>query len=284
MALAATFRGRDHRAVTIIESSPARPAWRAAHPAAFVLGWFVLFEVVHIAIAWNGGQLFRAVVPWLPDAWFGPAVWATYTLLAAGLVTALGWWRRIGFTRTGSWALGLRLIAYPAATGAVFLLFGINLAPSQVVPLVLVGAPLIALNEELFFRGVVLEGLRPQGWRWAIIGSAALFGASHAVNIVAGANVPFTIMQIAATTAGGVAFAAIRIRTGSLWPVIVLHVILDVMALSTLTGDAVEMPILIPVLMAWLALNLTLWRYGWRLLRGRSDAGLDASYAGVPAS
>jgi acetyl-CoA acetyltransferase len=102
---------------------------------------------------------------------------------------------------------------------------------------------LIALNEELFFRGFVLEGLRPQGWRWAIIGSAALFGASHTVNLVAGANLPFTFMQIAATTAGGVAFAAIRIRTGSLWPVIVLHVILDVMALTTLTGDAVDMPI-----------------------------------------
>jgi uncharacterized protein len=270
--------------VTTIESSPARSRWRTTHSAAFVLGWFLLFEVVHIAIAWNGGRLFRAAVPWVPDAWFGPAVWATYTLLAAGLVTGLGWWQRIGFTRTGSWALGLRLIAYPAATGTVFLLFGFNLERSQVVPLVLVGAPLIALNEELFFRGVVLEGLRPQGWRWAIIGSAAMFGASHAVNIVAGANLPFTLMQIAATTAGGVAFAAIRIRTGSLWPLIALHVVLDVMALTTLTGDAVEMPILIPVLVAWLALNLSLWRYGWRLLRGRTDGELDASYAGMAAS
>jgi membrane protease YdiL (CAAX protease family) len=267
--------------VTTIASDPARPGGRTAHPAAFVLGWFVLFEVVHVAIAWNGGHLLRSVLPWLPEPWFGPAVWATYTVLAAGLVTGLGWWRRVGFTRTGSWATGLRLIAYPAATGTVFLLFGINLAPSQVVPLVLVGAPLIALNEELFFRGVVLEGLRPQGWRWAIIGSAALFGASHAVNIVAGANMPFTIMQIAATTAGGVAFAAIRIRTGSLWPVIGLHVILDVLALTTLTGDAVDMPILIPVLMASLALNLTLWPYGWRLLRGRTESELDALYEGV---
>jgi uncharacterized protein len=269
--------------VTTLESTPARSARLIGHPVVFALGWFVLFEVVHVAMAWNGGQLFRAVVPWVPDAWFGPAVWATYTLLAAGLVTGLGWWHRIGFMRTGSRSLGLRLIAYPAATGAVFLLFGINLAPSQVVPLVLVGAPLIALNEELFFRGVVLEGLRPQGWRWAIIGSAAMFGASHAVNILAGANLPFTLMQIAATTAGGVAFAAIRIRTGSLWPLIVLHVILDVMALTTLTGDAVDMPILIPVLMAWLALNLSLWRYGWRLLRGRTAEQLDAAYAGIGA-
>ena len=106
---------------------------------------------------------------------------------------------------------------------------------------------------------MMLEGLRPLGWRRAIIGSAALFGSAHAVNIVAGANLPFTIMQIAATTAGGVTLAAIRIRSGSLWPVIGLHIGLDVMALVSLTAGGVDSPILLPVLFAWLGLNLTLW-------------------------
>jgi membrane protease YdiL (CAAX protease family) len=266
---------------TIASTTHPGTTWRTRHPAAFVLGWFLLFEAVHVAIAWDGARLFRTAVPWVSDVWLGPAIWATYTVLAGGLVLALGWWRRIGMTRAGRPA-DLRLIAYPILTGSVFLLFGFNLESSSVIPLVLVGAPLIALNEELFFRGFVLEGLRPMGWRTAIIGSAALFGASHVVNIVAGANLPFTIMQVAATTAGGVAFAAIRIRSGSLWPLLILHVILDVMALTTLTGDAVEQPILIPVLLAWLALNLTLWRYGWRLLQGRTDADLDAMYAGLP--
>jgi membrane protease YdiL (CAAX protease family) len=267
--------------VVTVASSPPAATWHERHPAAFVLTWFALFEAVHLAIAWDGAGLFRAVVP-VPDAWLGPAIWATYSLLAAALVTGLGWWRRIGMTRRPRVA-DLRLLAYPVLAGTPFLLFGWNLAPTDVVPMVLVGAPLIALNEELFFRGVVLEGLRPQGWRNAIIGSAALFGASHVVNIVAGASLPFTVMQVAATTAGGVAFAAIRIRTGSLWPLLILHVVLDVMALTTLTGDAVSQPILIPVLMVWLALNLTLWRYGWRLLQGLADAELDALYEHGPA-
>ena len=149
------------------------------------------------------------------------------------------------------------------------------------VPILLVGTPLIAFNEEAFFRGLMLESLRPLGWRRAIIGSAVLFGAGHAVNLVAGANLPFTVMQIAATTAGGITLAAIRIRSGSLWPVIALHIGLDAMALVSLTAGGVDSPFLIPILMAWLALNLTLWTYGWRLLRGRSDADLDALYDGV---
>jgi hypothetical protein len=87
------------------------------------------------------------------------------------------------------------------------------------------------------------------------------------VNIVAGAYPPFIAMQVAATTAGGVALAAIRIRTGSLWPALVIHLVIDLIAVSTLTGAATTSPILLPVLFLWLAANLAMWRYGWQLLR-----------------
>ncbi len=247
------------------------------------MGCFVVFEAIHIAIAWNDARLVRTVLPGLPDGWLGPVIWGFYAALALVLVAALGWWDRIGLTRLGRRA-AVGAFAYPVLTGSVFLLLGINIERSQIVPIVLVGAPLIALNEEIFFRGIVLEGLRPQGWRNAIIGTAFLFGFAHSVNLVAGANLPFTVMQIAATTAGGVTLAALRIRSGSLWPVIALHVALDVMALTTLTAGGVDHPVLIPILMAWLALNLTLWAYGWRLLRGRSDAQLDALYEGAPSA
>ena len=262
---------------------PVRAAWIRRHPAGFAVGLFFAFEALHLAIAWDGARLFRAAAPFVPEAWIGPAVWATYSLVVVAMIGALGWWREVGLTRAGT-ARSSVLLAYPLATGSVFLLLGINIDPAQVVPIVVFGTPLIAFNEEGFFRGLILETLRPLGWRRAIIGSAAMFGAAHAVNIVAGANLPFTVMQIAATTAGGVALAAIRIRSGSLWPVIGLHIGLDVMALTTLTAGGVDSPLLIPVLMAWLALNLSLWTYGWRLLRGRSDAELDALYAGEDAS
>jgi membrane protease YdiL (CAAX protease family) len=264
-----------------VHSPPIRVSWHRRHPALFVLGCFAAFEAIHVAIAWNDAYLVRSVVPGLPDAWLGPVIWGFYTVLALGLVAALGWWDRIGLTRLGRRA-AVAAFAYPVLTGAVFLLLGVNIERSQIVPIVLVGAPLIAINEEIFFRGIVLEGLRPQGWRNAIIGSAFLFGFAHSVNLIAGAHVAFTVMQIAATTAGGVTLAALRIRSGSLWPLIALHVVLDVMALTTLTAAGVDHPMLIPILMAWLVLNLTLWAYGWRLIRGLSDDQLDALYDGAP--
>jgi membrane protease YdiL (CAAX protease family) len=162
-----------------------------------------------------------------------------------------------------------------------FLGVGVNLDPAHALPLLVVGTPLIALNEELFFRGLLLGVLRPLGWRRAITWSAVLFGVAHVLNLLSGAYPPFVAMQVAGTTAGGVTFAALRIRSGSLWPLVALHVALDAIALSTLTGPGVDSPWLLPVLFAWLAANLALVPYGWRLLRGRSEAELDRLYDGV---
>jgi hypothetical protein len=121
----------------------------------------------------------------------------------------------------------------------------------------------------------VRDILGPLGLRRAVAWTALLFGCSHLVNLVAGAYPPFTAMQVAATTAGGVAFAAIRVRSGSLWPLLLLHVAIDVVAIAMLTGPATSSPILLPVLFGWLAANLALWRYGWWVLRTQA-AGDEA--------
>jgi membrane protease YdiL (CAAX protease family) len=204
--------------------------------------------------------------------WLGPATWAVYAAFTLVVVAATGRWREVGLLDTPrpGW---LRLIAVPFAAGLPFLLFGWNLEADAVVPLLVVGVPLVALNEELMFRGILLDLLGPLGVRRAVIWTAVLFGCSHLVNIVAGAYPPFTAMQVAATTAGGVAFAAIRIRSGSLWPLLVLHAAIDVVAIATLTGPATSSPILLPVLFGWLAANLALWRYGWWVLRTTTDDG-----------
>ena len=244
------------------------------HPLVLPLALFASFEAFHVAFAWNGGGLLTTVIPGI-GVWLGPALWGIYSVIALAFTAALRAWSRVGLTRAPArgW---LRLSWAPVAAGLPFLAFGFNLESSAIVPLLVVGTPLIALNEELMFRGVLLDLLRPLGWRRAITWSAVLFGSGHLLNLIAGANIPFTAMQVAATTAGGVALAAIRIRTGSLWSVIAIHIVLDVVAISTLTGPAVDSPILLPVLFAWFGANLLLWRYGWGLLEGRSDEELDA--------
>lgn len=225
---------------------------------------YAAFLALHVALAWDGGRIVTALIPGV-GPWLGPGNWAIYTLFALVAALAVGW-RTTGITRRPSagWA---RVCAPPVIAGFPFLLLGVNLDSAEVVPLLAVGVPLVALNEELFFRGVLLHLLRPLGVRRAVLWSALAFGASHVVNLVAGAFPPFVLMQVAATTAGGVALAAIRIRTGSLWPVMGIHLVIDLVAVSTLTGSATSSPILLPVLFGWLAANLLLWRYGWQLLR-----------------
>ena len=247
---------------------------------ASAVGLYALFLGLHVVLAWDGGAVVRTVAPAI-GPWLGPACWAAYTAFALAAVVLVGI-RRTGLTRwpaSGTW----RLTLVPFAAGLPFLLFGMNIAPADVVPLLVVGVPLVALNEELLYRGVLLPLLRPLGWRTAVLWSSLAFGASHLVNLVSGAYLPFVAMQVAATTCGGIALAAIRIRSGSLWPVVLCHLAIDVIAVASLTGPATASPILVPVLFAWLFANLALWRYGWRLLAGRGDAQLDRLAAGDPA-
>jgi uncharacterized protein len=243
--------------------------------AVLALGLYAGFTALHVMLAWDGGRLVVTVLPGV-DAWLGPVDWAIYSAFAVGAAAAVKAGTAIGRRPTPGWArLSLPLIA----AGSPLLLFGYNLDSALVVPLLVVGVPLVALNEELFFRGVLLNMLEPFGWRRAVVWSSVAFGASHAVNLVAGAYPPFTAMQMAATSAGGVALAALRLRTGSLWPALVVHLVIDLIAISTLTGAATTSPILLPVLFIWLVANLALWRYGWRLIEGTSPKTQDVNPA-----
>ena len=196
--------------------------WHRRPPAAFAIGLYPAF----LACTWPSlgtvrGSSWR--VPSVRESWLGPAIWGFYSALVLLAIAVLCWWGRVGLTRrgrSGRW----RLLLYQLATGTVFLLVGINMSSG---PRSRRSSSSVAVADRLQ-RGRLLprdrpRGASPLGWRRAIIGSAVLFGATHAVNLVVGANLPFTVMQVAATTAGGVAFATIRIRGGSLWPPIALH-------------------------------------------------------------
>jgi len=80
-----------------------------------------------------------------------------------------------------------------------------------------VAAPLV---EELFFRGYFLDKIRSlYSDRFAIISTGLLFGFMHYDPI-------FTFWdfyQTGAATIGGILYAWLRIKTGSLWPSIMCH-------------------------------------------------------------
>lgn len=141
--------------------------------------------------------------------------------LVAGL-TGLGWWRAVGFNRPEQWR-NMALLALPAA---IFVLLpfvrGARSLDAGTAAFYVLGYALTGFYEEGFFRGIAMRVLRPLGVTRAVFIGAALFGAAHLVNMLF--RNPFIVLaQAVGAFTDGVGLAALRLRTRTLWGVIVLH-------------------------------------------------------------
>ncbi len=155
--------------------------------------------------------------------------------------------------------------------------------------------------EEAIFRAFVvpigmryLSGENRVWWTAAIsIGSFALF---HFANMLAGAALDITILQVVGCLPFGLFAVAITLRSGSVLPVAVMHTLMDVIAMSTTpnTGDGVmrggvelstvvsvgvEYLVLIPF-GVWLIRKykpeiLALWNRKWGLAPEGTEGGLS---------
>lgn len=85
----------------------------------------------------------------------------------------------------------------------------------------------VAVNEEVWFRGIILAVLRGGGVRAAIIGSSIVFAVMHLANLAGGQALPEAILQLTFAALFGVAAAELAVVTGSLWPAIVWHAAWD---------------------------------------------------------
>jgi ABC-2 type transport system permease protein/sodium transport system permease protein len=75
--------------------------------------------------------------------------------------------------------------------------------------------------EEFFFRGVLFSSLRSVTTPWrTIVGAAALFGLFHVV-----AGTMLAPERFLPSTFLGLVLGWVRLRTGSLWPCILLHAV-----------------------------------------------------------
>ena len=82
---------------------------------------------------------------------------------------------------------------------------------------IVIAAPVV---EEILFRGYVLDAIREiHGDTVAVLGSAVLFGLLH-----------FEPYVVGMAAIGGVIYGWVRIKTGSLWPSIVSHMVWNFLA------------------------------------------------------
>lgn len=115
----------------------------------------------------------------------------------------------------------------------------------------LLTALLIGIAEELLYRGTLLNYFfdffgrdSKKNVLKAIFCSSFLFGISHITNILKGAAISGTIVQIINAVCVGVLFSAIYFRSNkNLWPAIIAHAFFDFASLIStgiLTGNSIK--------------------------------------------
>jgi uncharacterized protein len=151
----------------------------------------------------------------------------TVLAISAGLLTYFGLWKRIGFLNAGSLKdipLFIPLILFILV---IYSGYSINYTGYTQISLLAL-AILIGFTEEIFFRGLLLESLLPVGIRKAVLLSAVLFGLPHLLKAASGIWDPYFAVATTLFAMGiGVCFAALRVRTGTIWPLIGIHILID---------------------------------------------------------
>jgi membrane protease YdiL (CAAX protease family) len=157
--------------------------------------------------------------------------------------------------------------------------------PGNALLVVAVNSALVAVSEELMFRAVLLQALLKRFAVWpAVLIDSALFGVVHAVNGVGTGDFSGALWQSAAAFLQGICYAAIRLRTRSVWPMTVVHGLWDFALVTSMLSAATGTDASILPYAALLAV-LPLCLYGVFLLRAsqrtllRTDAGVRCTIA-----
>ena len=162
-----------------------------------------------------------------PEAWrkVKLAAFASTVVLPLLLTQALGLWRAVGLgldrLRPAPFfyacfipvlmfaALGVRLDARPDVGGEVLMQF-VN-----------------AFGEELLFRGVIVALLLRLPVSQAIVVNGLLFGSMHLIHGTMDGDWPGAVVWALMSACAGMMFTAARYRTGSLWLLVLLHMVLN---------------------------------------------------------
>lgn len=86
---------------------------------------------------------------------------------------------------------------------------------------------IVGYVEEIIFRGLLYKAIEKDNVKQAIIISAVTFGAGHIVNLLTGHGSVDTILQMAYAIAIGFAFVMYFYKSGSLFPCIITHSIIN---------------------------------------------------------
>jgi uncharacterized protein len=213
------------------EDPLSRSLFAERHPYWFV----VILEAVVVAVYILAGTV--AHFAGLPNLGLYALANFGLSVIAAVLLTTLGWWRLVGF-RSPDKPADLLYFIVP------FLPLLINLIPGVQVTSLLFLVEIVAITlmvgfvEEVVFRGLMLQALKAHGFWKAVIITSLLFGLTHALNVLAGKSVAEDVAQIFYAMAIGFAYAVLVLKKGILWPLVLAHFSIDFVNFIQKPGSA----------------------------------------------
>lgn len=122
--------------------------------------------------------------------------------------------------------------------GTVNLWHGVtmNYSPIETV-LYIISMICVGFLEEMLFRGFLFTALRRNNAKTAVIISSLTFGIGHIVNLLNGAPLFETLLQICYASAVGFLFTVIFYRSGSLIPCIITHCMINSLSAFAIDGS-----------------------------------------------
>lgn len=234
----------------------------------------VLLTLLQLAFPVVSGVMISVFQP--GEAW-SRGIQAVFFLLAAILGGIIAW-RLFGTLH----AVGIRAASFKNAKAYFWFLpiVGIELSTLvfgglkkglsfRLILIYLLFTMAVGFSEELYFRGLIPNILNGKSLIRPLLVSSFLFSIGHFFNLLAGAGLPDTLLQVLFAFLFGVVALEIRILTGSLAIPVVWHVLHNFFSLITWTNDGSG-----ALLLGWMQ-GTVLFFYGiylWKQLRSKNDA------------
>lgn len=116
----------------------------------------------------------------------------------------------------------------------------------------------VGFMEEIIFRGFLFKALLKDNLKMAIIISSVTFGIGHVINLINGADLVPTLLQICYAIAGGFMFTIIFYKSGTLIPCIVAHSLIN--ATSAFEGQtSLTLNIITAVVLTVVSVGYAIW-------------------------
>ena len=93
----------------------------------------------------------------------------------------------------------------------------------------------VGFLEEIIFRGFLFQMMAKDNIKVAIIVTSITFGIGHIINLLNGAELIPTLLQICYAITTGYLFAVILVKSKSIWPQIITHSVVN--ALSVFNAE-----------------------------------------------